>query len=556
MNHKEESLCIINSKLHNFQKDVINECIHKGSCGVALTMGFGKTICSLSLALQQSKDKPSLIIVSKTLINSWITEIEKFSEGKLRYIVFHKDYIKNIDKYVLNDIDIVITTHNVLSKYYKEYNIEQQFINKLVVNYGQWNQHTIVEYRKVRRPYLTNTFGGSLLHGTNWGCLIIDEMQKYLNIQTDTCRSICSISADFKYGMSGTIITEPKIDNILGYHILINHSTFPRQRVKAMEYIKSDCFKGYGNTMIVRKEIPNYIMPELNEQIIYHNLTNEEVIIYISIKKIIFAINKLVTKYKIAEDTGNARKFSSYLLGMITYLRQSIVCPLLPIANAALDVSDLSNSSELSVFIMDEIKDLGIDNWLNSPNSIYSTRVLRVLDVISKHKDEQIILFMSYRTIIDLFKNILKNINRPLFIMTSTMNSERRKQLLLDFKNSKDGIIFLSYQLGSEGLNLQSCKTLLLIDQPWNKCTTNQAIARIYRQGQTALSLNIYYFISNIEIERCIMNKQKDKITILNELSSGKQTSKIEVLKVQDIIKILEDDSNEELLQEVINMKI
>ena len=51
--------------------------------------------------------------------------------------------------------------------------------------------------------------------------------------------------------------------------------------------------------------------------------------------------------------------------------------------------------------------------------------------------------------------------------------------------------------------------TAMLIDFYWNSAKTKQAIARIYRYGQTANLVNIYMFISNTGIEKIIMKKQK-----------------------------------------------
>ena len=52
--------------LSDFQQEIINECISKGSGGLSLPMGTGKTIISLNVALQQSPDRPIIVIASKT----------------------------------------------------------------------------------------------------------------------------------------------------------------------------------------------------------------------------------------------------------------------------------------------------------------------------------------------------------------------------------------------------------------------------------------------------------------------------------------------------------
>jgi len=66
-------------ELTKFQHDIIKECLKKGSGGLSLPMGSGKTIIGLKLALEQSGDRPIIVVLSKTLIPNWVNEIKKFS---------------------------------------------------------------------------------------------------------------------------------------------------------------------------------------------------------------------------------------------------------------------------------------------------------------------------------------------------------------------------------------------------------------------------------------------------------------------------------------------
>ena len=72
---------IMLAKLTVHQLEVLDECLKKGSGGLSLPMGFGKTLISLVLTLQQQEKigtpEPILVICSKTLIESWIFEIKK-----------------------------------------------------------------------------------------------------------------------------------------------------------------------------------------------------------------------------------------------------------------------------------------------------------------------------------------------------------------------------------------------------------------------------------------------------------------------------------------------
>ena len=67
-------------KLNSFQKDIFSECIIKGSGGLSLPLGSGKTLISLALSLYFTREtvKPVLVVVSKSLIGNWEIEIKKF----------------------------------------------------------------------------------------------------------------------------------------------------------------------------------------------------------------------------------------------------------------------------------------------------------------------------------------------------------------------------------------------------------------------------------------------------------------------------------------------
>ena len=80
------------NKLHQSQKEVVMEFLKMqkqnaknftGLC-LSLPMGFGKTITALTIAL--TLYKKFVIVCSKTVITSWIAEIEKFfDKDSLKY---------------------------------------------------------------------------------------------------------------------------------------------------------------------------------------------------------------------------------------------------------------------------------------------------------------------------------------------------------------------------------------------------------------------------------------------------------------------------------------
>ena len=551
----DDSLNIGLSKLNEFQKSVLKECVAKGPGGLSLALGSGKTITSIVLGLQLTKNiNPILVIVSKTLVESWVHEIDKFFKDDLKYVIMHNTY-NTVDAFVLEpDIKLVITTPEVVGKIYKSNNINDKFIRKDIINEGNFNQHTINVYEKPSNPFSTNTSGGMLIYAMKWGCLIVDEIQKYTKITTQRCQGIAAICASHRWVLSGTMFSEPSTERMLGYHLIIDHPTFPRTMPETEFFIKSSEFKGFNSTIIHRSKNPAFIEPKINQVIVSHKLSDEEEKIYMSMKNTMKIINTKVKEFADLRDLENKRKFSSYLLAMISYLRQCIVCSILPIATVAIAMTDFQNKSKLAKILVDEVNKLGLEDWLNKTESIKSSRFKSALEIIGKHPSENLIIFTCFRTCLDIFKTFLP-VDRQIMTIASEMSTKKRAKILEDYnipsKTGKGHILLLTYELGCEGLNLQVSNTVLLLDFYWNDAQTQQAIARVLRYGQKADVVNIYMFTSNTAIEGSVFEKHDLKLIILEELSKGAAKTQLKKMKIVDIIKIIETEDNLNALKKI-----
>ena len=92
------------------------------------------------------------------------------------------------------------------------------------------------------------------------------------------------------------MISEPTVERILGYYIIINDLSFPRNLPNAETYIKSNNYKGYSSTLVCRKVNPSFIKPKVNQIIISHKLSEEEQKLYMSMKIIIKSIKKRINE--------------------------------------------------------------------------------------------------------------------------------------------------------------------------------------------------------------------------------------------------------------------
>jgi SNF2 family DNA or RNA helicase len=392
--------------------------------------------------------------------------------------------------------------------------------------------------------------------------LIIDEVQNYTNVDSNRCKCLASICSKFRWGLSGTMFNEPKMERILGYYLIINHPTFPRNVPDALIHVGSIDFMGTSETTVYRSENVSFIKPEYVEHIVSHTMTPNEITVYKNMKNIFNTLQSHINNNRHNVDV--VRKFSSYKLALIIYLRQCILCPLLPIATAMIDLFDFNNNSELCNIIKKSFDEADLEEYIENPESASSSRTREAIKIIKKHPNEKIILFSSFRTYLDIFEGILKNSREPLhreiFSIKSEMSSKRRMDIINQFNSEESGpaVLLLTYDIGAEGLNLQGCHNVVLLDYWWNNGKTQQAIARVYRFGQKSNIVNIYFLTSNTGIENIILKKQSDKLTMLSQLETGslKKGQRVTKINTKEVIAFLNESDNELLIEQISKMSI
>lgn len=532
--------------LSEYQKNIIKECIALRSGGISVPMGQGKTITSIHLALKQISDYPGsmvIAIVSKTLIPSWICEIKKFfpNDG-LNYVILHKDFTKDLSK-IPEETKLVITTSETTAKYYKDYNIENKFISRILMNEGMFGQHEIIDYNLPEEPYCSSKLNP--FHSIHWGCLIIDEIQEYTSILTSKFRGIASICTHHRWGLSGTILKESTPERILGYHLLIGDKSFPKNLPRARDFIKTD-FLGLNKTMVIREEV-NFDI-EVIEHIKYIEFKEEEASIYKLMREIVLDLHKKVEKYKQENNKQCVRKFNAKLLGMISYLRQCLVCPMIPLASLTLDVVNLVEGNEIEDYIPNKLKSLKLQKFLENPENVESNRIKEVVNCLSDHK--KVVIFTCYRTVLDMIRYSIKlRTDRKVLSIDGDMSTSEREKVIKKFNKREDVILLLTYKIGAEGLNLQSADTVMLADFEWSFGTTKQAISRVIRQGQMSSKVNTYYFVSNTGFENSLFKKQNIKAENLEKLALGACDIKKHKMKTKEIIALLENSENIDIMK-------
>lgn len=164
----------------------------------------------------------------------------------------------------------------------------------------------------------------------------------------------------------------------------------------------------------------------------------------------------------------------------------------------------------------------------------------RMLARIRADTNDKIVLISNYTSTLDIFERLCRNRTYPCLRLDGTMNVSKRQKLVDKFNNPEgDEFIFLlSSKAGGCGLNLIGANRLVLFDPDWNPAADQQALARVWRDGQTK-DCFVYRFIATGTIEEKIFQRQSHKQSL----------SSCVVDEAEDVERHFSADSLRELFQ-------
>ncbi|KAJ5448700.1 SNF2-related protein [Penicillium cf. griseofulvum] len=143
----------------------------------------------------------------------------------------------------------------------------------------------------------------------------------------------------------------------------------------------------------------------------------------------------------------------------------------------------------------------------------YSPPILGVaIEKLRVDTNDKIVLISNYTQTLDLFEKLCRSRGYGSLRLDGTMNIKKRTKLVDKF-NDPDGqefVFLLSSKAGGCGLNLIGANRLVLFDPDWNPAADQQALARVWRDGQKK-DCFVYRFIATGSIEEKIFQRQSHK---------------------------------------------
>ncbi len=154
--------------------------------------------------------------------------------------------------------------------------------------------------------------------------------------------------------------------------------------------------------------------------------------------------------------------------------------------------------------------------------------VFAYLDNVIDTTNEKYIIFAYHKDIINAIYDRYKNMAVRVFGETS--NKDRDKAVV-SFQEDKNTRVFVGQlDSASVGLTLTKSSNVFFVELGWKAHIIAQACDRSNRLGQTADSVNAYFFIGNNTIEELVMKKIDSKLETMNQVIDGIDTEEEDLL--------------------------
>ncbi|XP_015743898.1 DNA repair and recombination protein RAD54-like [Python bivittatus] len=460
-------------------------------CIMADEMGLGKTLQCISLIwtlLRQSPDcKPeidkAIVVAPSSLVKNWYNEVIKWLGGRIQPLA--------IDGGSKEDID-----------------------NKLV---GFMNQRGL----RIPSPILIISYETFRLHAEalkkgSVGLVICDEGHRLKNSDNQTYQALNSLNTPRRVLISGT----PIQNDLLEYFSLVHfvnsgilgtaqefkkHFEVPILKGRDADASEAGRQKGEErlkelisivNRCLIRRtsDILSKYLPVKIEQVVCCRLTPLQAELY----------KYFLMQAKPAEDLKEG-KMSVSSLSSITSLKKLCNHPALIYEKCVEEEEGFVGALQLFPSGY-SIKSL-------EPQLSGKMLVLDyILAVTRSTSNDKVVLVSNYTQTLDLFEKLCRS-RRYLYVrLDGTMSIKKRAKIVERFNNlsSPEFIFMLSSKAGGCGLNLIGANRLVMFDPDWNPANDEQAMARVWRDGQKK-TCYIYRLLSTGTIEEKIFQRQTHK---------------------------------------------
>jgi len=469
---------------------------YKG-CIMADEMGLGKTLQCITLMwtlLRQSPECKAMIdkavvVCPSSLVKNWYNEVHKWLPGKLAPLAMEGGTKEQI----------------------------QKDLRGFMQTFGRrpHNQILIISYETFR-------LHADVLHSGEVGLLLCDEGHRLKNSENQTYSALMGIKCARRVLLSGT----PIQNDLLEYFSLVHfvnegllgtaiefRKKFENPILRGRDGDATDAAVAAGkkameemadivNKSIIRRTqaLLSKYLPVKVEQVLCCRLTPLQKSIYES-----FCSSDTIRRALRAE--GGA-KMTSSSLAAITSLKKLVNHPDLVFPACRERKEGFENALEIFPPGYDPEK----SNKLRPELSGKFTVLDCLLAVVKSSSSDKVVLVSNYTQTLDMFESLCHLRNYGYVRLDGSMSIKKRAKVVDEFNDPTSGqfVFMLSSKAGGCGLNLIGANRLVMFDPDWNPANDEQAMARVWRDGQKKQCF-VYRMLAVGTIEEKIFQRQTHK---------------------------------------------
>ncbi|CAI5757138.1 unnamed protein product [Candida verbasci] len=492
-------------------------------CIMADEMGLGKTLQCLTLMWTLLKQSPRgkktiekcIIVCPSSLVRNWANEIVKWlGEGVLTPLA----------------IDGKSTKSNDLG--------------------GALQQWSTAQGRNIVRPVLIISYetlrrNVDKLAGTEVGLMLADEGHRLKNGDSLTFTALNSLRCERRVILSGT----PIQNDLSEYFSLLNFANpgylgtrndfkknFENAILRGRDADATDKEKEIGDKKLneLAQLVSKFIIRRTNDILSKYLPVKYEYVLFTGLcpmQKQLY--NHFITSPEIKKLLKGVGSQPLKAIGLLKKL-----CNHPDLLNLPDDIDNCQQfiPEDYESSISNSGRNKEIQSWFSGKFMILE----RFLYTINRETNDKIVLISNYTQTLDLIEKMCRTKKYGCLRLDGTMNINKRQKLVDKFNdpNGQEFIFLLSSKAGGCGINLIGANRLVLIDPDWNPASDQQALARVWRDGQKK-DCFIYRFISTGTIEEKIFQRQSMKMSL----------SSCVVDEKEDVERLFSSDNLKQLFQ-------
>ena len=448
--------------LYPFQREGVRFCAMAGRAILADEMGLGKTVQAIATAELLRKERlieQALVLCPTTLKYQWKREIERFTGAEVVLIDGTPEQRREL---LGHPAPYKIASYNSINQDLKE------------------------------------------LKDLTTDMLIMDEVQRLKNWNTQISRSVRHIHSRYSLILSGTPL-ENRLEELYSIVELVDQYLLSPYYLFKDRYILVDetgATKGYRNlnevgqrvsrVMIRRKkEAVALQLPARIDKTLFVPMTREQMEAHNDLK---LHAARLVSKWHRQHFLSEIDRKQL----LLTLQQMRMTCD--------------------SLYVLDE-------------HSRFDTKVEEVMNILDECGvtvngegigllGTKVVIFSQWERMTRLVAQELERSGVEYAYLHGNVPSRERKARVDAFQDNPQIRVFLSTDAGATGLNLQVANVVINLDLPWNPAVLEQRIGRIHRIGQTR-GIEVINLVSAGTIEEDMLSKLRFKTSLFEGVLDG-----------------------------------